>query len=265
MRLMDFSLDMYAELCKALQSHHVVTVQSYLSKVPIQDETASSYTYHEAPCIVLRHDVDRSIKYALAMARLEHEYGISSTYYFRYPSTFNRKVMKQIHSLGHEIGYHYEVLDKARGDSRKAIAIFQKELEVFRRFFPVKTVCMHGNPLTRWDGRNIWSLYDFRDFGLLGEAFLSCSDISIYLTDTGRNWNGNHNFKDRMKTENENRSFKGTADVIRFLNSKTESSIYLNCHPERWGPGLPGWFKALLRDHLFNFGKKALRLFRSGF
>jgi hypothetical protein len=252
MRKMDFSLAMYAEICKALQSHNVVTVQYYLSNVP------------ESPYIVLRHDVDRSPKNALAMAKLEHEYGIQSTYYFRYPNTFNMRVMKQIYSLGHEIGYHYEVLDKARGDCRKAIAVFQKELEIFREFFPVKTVCMHGNPLTRWDGRDIWSLYDFRDFGLLGEGFLSCSDISTYLTDTGRNWNGNHNFKDRLQAENENRNFRSTADVIRFLNRKKASSIYLNCHPERWGPGLLGWFKAFLRDHLFNFCKKVLKLFRSG-
>ena len=263
MRTLDFSLAMYAELCKALQSQNVITVQDYLSNVPIQDETASSFTYHESPYIVLRHDVDRSPKNTLAMAKLEHEYGIASTYYFRYPNTFNIKVMKQIYSLGHEIGYHYEVLDKARGDSRKAIAIFQEELEVFRKFFPIKTVCMHGNPLTKWDGRDIWSLYDFQDFGLLGEGFLSCSDISIYLTDTGRNWNGNHNFKDKLMEEKENRNFKSTTDVIQFINSKKASSIYLNCHPERWGPGLMGWLKAFLRDLLFNFGKKVLKYLRS--
>lgn len=252
MRIMDFSLEMYAEVCKALQSQNVVTVQYYLSNVL------------KSPYIVLRHDVDRSPKNALAMAKLEHEYGIQSTYYFRYPNTFNIKVMKQIYSLGHEIGYHYEVLDKARGDSYKAIAVFQKELEIFRKFFPVKTVCMHGNPLTRWDGRDIWSLYDFGDFDLLGEGFLSCSDIPVYLTDTGRNWNGNHNFKDKLTVDNENRNFKSTSDVIRFLNSKKVDSIYLNCHPERWGPDLLGWLGALLRDLLFNFGKKVLKYFRPG-
>lgn len=251
MKVMDFSLAMYAELCKALQAHPVVTVQYYLSHMP------------KSPCIVLRHDVDRSLKNALAMAKLEQEYGISSTYYFRYPNTFNSKVIEQIYSLGHEIGYHYEALDKAKGDCRKAIAIFQRELEIFRRFFPVKTVCMHGNPLTGWDGRDLWRFYDLWAFGLLGEAFLSCSDIPVYLTDTGRNWNGNHNFKDRMKTENENKDFKSTVDVIRFINSQKVNSIYLNCHPERWGPGYLGWFKALLRDYLFNFGKKALKLLKS--
>ena len=261
MRIMDFTLAMYGEICKALQTQNVITVQNYLSK-PIQEETASSITCHESPCIVLRHDVDRSVKNALAMAKLEHEYGIRSTYYFRYPNTFNLRVMKQIFSLGHEIGYHYEVLDKAKGDSRRAIAIFQKELKIFRKVFPVKTICMHGNPLTRWDGRDLWSSYDLRDFDLLGEGFLSCSDIPIYLTDTGRNWNGNLNFKDKLTEKNANKNFKGTEDVIRFINSNKASRIYLNCHPERWGAGLLGWFKALLRDHIFNVGKKVLKLFR---
>jgi hypothetical protein len=252
MREMDFSLTMYAEICKALQLHKVVTVQRYLSNVL------------ESPCLVLRHDVDRDSKNALAMAKLEYEYGIQSTYYFRYPNTFNREIMEQIANLGHEIGYHYEVLDKAGGDCHKAIALFQKELEIFRASFPVKTVCMHGNPLTKWDGRDIWSLFDFHDFGILGEAFLSCSDIPIYLTDTGRNWNGNNNFKDKLPAENRNKNFRNTVDVIRFLNSNKDNIIYLNCHPERWGPGPWGWTKAFMRDHLFNFCKKALKLFRSG-
>ena len=252
MRKMDFSLAMYAEICKALQPHKVVTVQEYLSNG------------RESPCIILRHDVDRDPQNALAMAKLEAKYGIQSTYYFRYPKTFNLKAMTQIYNLGHEIGYHYEVLDKTRGDYHKAIDLFQKELEIFRKYFPVQTICMHGNPLTPWDGKDIWSLFDFRDFGILGEAFLSCKDISLYLTDTGRNWNGNNNFKDRVKVQNEDANFKSTLDVIRFLNNNSYSNIYFNCHPERWGPGVWGWSKALMRDHLFIFGKKVLKLFRSG-
>lgn len=252
MKKMDFSLAMYTEICKALQQHNVVTVQDYLANVP------------EFPCLVLRHDVDRDCKNALVMAKLEYEYGLKSTYYFRYPYTFNLKVIRQIYSLGHEIGYHYEVLDKAGGDCQKAIALFQKELKIFRKSFPVKTVGMHGNPLTKWDGKDIWRLFDFRDFGIIGEAFLSCSDIPIYLTDTGRNWNGKNNFKDKLPAENRNKNFRNTVDVIRFLNSNKDNIIYLNCHPERWGPGPWAWAKALIRDHFFNFVKKVLKLFRSG-
>jgi len=252
MRIMDFSLAMYAEICKALKPHNVVTVSDYIA-----DEI-------ETPCIIMRHDVDKDPNNALTMAKLEYEYGIKSTYYFRYPYTFSIKVMSQIYELGHEIGYHYEVLDKARGDCYRAIMLFQKELEIFRQLFPVKTVCMHGNPLTKWDGRDIWRLFDFRDFGLLGEAFLSCSDVPVYLTDTGRNWNGDNNFKDKLQAKSDNTNFKCTMDLIRFLNSNKENRIYLNCHPERWGPGLWGWTKAFLRDNFNNFCKKALLLSMPG-
>ena len=49
MRIMDFSLAMYAEICKALQPQNVVTVQYYLLNTPIQDESVSSFTCQELP------------------------------------------------------------------------------------------------------------------------------------------------------------------------------------------------------------------------
>jgi hypothetical protein len=59
------------------------------------------------------------------MALIEHEYGIRSTYYFRtVKEVFQPDIIRKIADHGHEIEYHYEVLDKA------------------------KTICMHGNPLT---------------------------------------------------------------------------------------------------------------------
>lgn len=251
MRIPDFSLEMYEEICKALQSHKTVTVQKYLSEKP------------QSPCIVLRHDVDRSVRNALTMAKLESRYGIHSTYYFRYPRTFNLNVMRQIYDLGHEIGYHYEVLSKTRGDCQKAIGLFQKELKIFRKSFPVMTVCMHGNPLTKWDDRDILRNKDFRMFDLLGEAFLSFQDFPVYLTDTGRNWNGENNLKDQLPAANRHKHFKNTTEVISSLTGSPEQSIYLNCHPERWGNSFPDRSVAFLRDHFFNLGKKVIKRLRS--
>jgi hypothetical protein len=51
------------------------------------------------------------------MAELEHELGIQSTYYFRFPYTFKPDIIGKIHDLGHEVGYHYEVLSKANSAS----------------------------------------------------------------------------------------------------------------------------------------------------
>jgi hypothetical protein len=65
-----------------------------------------------------------------------------------------------------------------------------------------------------------------------------------------------------MAAENRNRSFRNTADVIDFINCNTVGSIYLNCHPERWGRGLLDWSMAYFRDLFFNFCKKVLKLRR---
>ena len=37
-----------------------------------------------------------------------------------------------------------------------AICDFGRNLEKFRKFYPVKTICMHGSPLSKWDNRDLW-------------------------------------------------------------------------------------------------------------
>jgi len=67
--------------------------------------------------VVLRHDIDGKLGNALRMAELEHELGIQSTYYFGFPYTFKPEIIGKIQALGHEVGYHYEVLSKANSAS----------------------------------------------------------------------------------------------------------------------------------------------------
>jgi hypothetical protein len=50
---------------------------------------------------------------------------------------------------------------------------------------------MHGSPLSRWDSRLLWSRYDYREFGIIGEPYFDVDfDEVLYLTDTGRRWDG---------------------------------------------------------------------------
>ena len=69
----------------------------------------------DGKCILLRHDVDFSVRYALEMANLENRQGVKSTYFFMTTSEFynifceeNRKAIRQIYELGHEIGLHWD-------------------------------------------------------------------------------------------------------------------------------------------------------------
>ena len=107
MIMRDFTLSRYKDLCLALldTGYTPLTVYSYLEG------------QKNNKLVVLRHDIDRKPKNALRMAELEHELGNQSTYYFRLPYTFKPDIIGKIHDLGHEVGYHYEVLSKANSAS----------------------------------------------------------------------------------------------------------------------------------------------------
>ena len=131
--------------------------------------------------IILRHDVDRPPHNVIPMARLEYNNGIKSTYFFRVrPRLYNPEIISKVMSLGHEIGYHYEVLDKARGDYQKAIQIFENEWKLFKTWNSV-SICMHGNPLSKYINKDIWKKYDFSIFGVLGEAYISIDFSNICI------------------------------------------------------------------------------------
>ncbi|MDB6097040.1 MAG: hypothetical protein JWM09_1318 [Francisellaceae bacterium] len=65
--------------------------------------------------LILRHDVDFSLDYALEMAEIEFKNNIKSIYFVLTSSEFynihsvsNRRAMQQILKFGHEIGLHFD-------------------------------------------------------------------------------------------------------------------------------------------------------------
>ncbi|WP_214041481.1 hypothetical protein [Methanoculleus sp.] len=240
----------YGELCRALlgASYTPATVYQYLTEPP------------GGRTVVLRHDVDRKPENALKMAELEHALGVTSTYYFRHPYTFIPEIIEQVLSLGHEVGYHYEVLAKAKGDYEKAIGLFARELEEFRSLCDVRTICMHGSPLSRYDNRDLWKEYDFREFGIAGEAYLSMAGNGLcYLTDTGRTWGAKHSMRDAMPGAGAAPpSVATTDDLARWIGSAGEEGLYLTVHPERWAVDRSEWLISYSQDAVANFGKSIL-------
>ncbi len=93
--------------------------------------------------VILRHDVDLKPQNSLATAKLEHELGWKATYYFRaVPESWDEQIIKEIASLGHEIGYHYESLTTCDGDVEAAYRDFCTNLEKLRTLAPVtSSVC----------------------------------------------------------------------------------------------------------------------------
>jgi hypothetical protein len=279
---LDFTFNKYKEILEAISKsdYRVLGIRDFLllEKKPTK-------------VLILRHDVDVNSFEQIKYAKLEKEYGISTTYYFRYTKEiFNIPVINEIHSLGHEIGYHYEVLTKARGDLTKSIQLFKEELHHYQKEWNTVTVCPHGGAyvenvngysiknllslifmffkkkeiFSRWKNYDIWTNSSIHDFGLIGDAYQSIDFSNIlYLSDTGRSWDNKYKRIDRVTSSVRNDSeIKKSDDVIRLIKSENVDNIYLLIHFEQWKDNLRDWIYWYLAQLIRRSGKRILFHFR---
>ena len=261
--------------------------------VAIKQSGYAFYTFEEwcrgeaqGRYVILRHDVDSKAGNSLTIAGIEAEMGIRATYYFRIvPRSNQPEIIRAIAGLGHEIGYHYEDLSLFSGDTEKAYDHFKMQLEYFRCFYPVKTICMHGSPTSKWDNRDLWKTYNYRDLGIIGEPYL---DLLIqpeitYFTDTARMWDGtNYNVRDKQQVSTEqqsdekeftptqqrvsncsDRSIHSTFDLINlFETAPAQQIIMITTHPQRWTDNSAEWFMEIWQQYLKNKIKKLIIKFK---
>ncbi len=250
---LDFSIPKFWELSSSLvRNYKPFTIYEYLSSENMPNKFA-----------LIRHDVDRLPKNSLETARIESELGIKATYYFRATkNVFVPKIIKEISDLGHEIGYHYEVLSEAGGDYSKAIRLFEQQLSEFRKICEINTICMHGRPLSKFDNRDIWRVHDFRKFGIIGEAYLSAGKELNYFSDTGRGWRSKNNIRDFIPGKTANLSVDTTSELIDLIESRKLDNLYILSHPHRWSSSVFNWSLYLAADLAVNFAKKGLMTVR---
>lgn len=256
---MDFTLSTYRRLLSALKKagYTFRTYEDFLSQP------------QDGKIVVLRHDVDKRPTYSLATARIEAQEGICAVYYFRaVPQSWNQDIIRQISQLGHEVGYHYESMATCSGDAARAYEDFGRNLSALRALVPVRTICMHGSPLSPYDNRAMWIQYNYKDLGLLGEPYLD-TDFSqvFYLTDTGRRWNG---FKSSMRDKvtdyqaqwaAQGLVFRHTKDIIKALHaSRLPALLMLTTHPQRWTSHLLPWFTELVLQNAKNVLKRMFHI-----
>jgi hypothetical protein len=270
--------------------------------------------------IVLRNDVDALPQNSLQFARIQANKGIKGTYYFRMnPKSYNENIIKEIASLGHEVGYHYEDVSltarrlKAKGSVRQkdgnngnmkerykgqtetavssrkydkaeyerylmgiSIESFQENLEKLRKIVPVRTICMHGSPMSNWDSRLLWKYYDYKDFGIIGEPYFDVNfNKVLYLTDTGRRWDGDAvSMRDKvggigLKAEgidsrvrypplslSSSFCFNSTFDIIKAAEKgRLPDKIMMTFHPQRWTDKPVPWMRELIWQNVKNAAK----------
>ncbi|TVQ85731.1 MAG: hypothetical protein EA393_13375 [Bacteroidetes bacterium] len=301
-------------------------VEAQIADSASHQDHPSPITHHPSPIVILRHDVDLLPQNSLAFARIQHEMGIRGSYYFRtVPESWDENIIKEIYKLGHEVGYHYEDMDlagknetaetwnetedrrpktEAEGESPKsrepkairepesevfidnAIRSFEKNLQKLQQLVPVSTICMHGSPRSRFDNRDLWKKYDYRDFGIIGEPYFDVDfDEMFYLTDTGRRWDGwRVSIRDKMPRQQEwirqGLVFRSTREIIERVKSQSKhkdfpasegsenvpiefpTRIMMTFHPQRWTNKPVPWVKELMMQSAKNVVKYFINLRR---
>ena len=163
--------------------------------------------------------------------------------------------------MNHEIGYHYEDLSIMSGNSKTAIQHFQRQLARFRKIVPITTICMHGSPLSRWDNRDLWKTYDYRDYGIIAEPYFDVDFREVlYLTDTGRRWDGDRvSVRDKVSSTSALRTqyrFRHTHDIIDAAEKGLlPDKIMMNVHPQRWTDDPFAWMRELILQNMKNVVK----------
>lgn len=253
----DFSLDIYRVLLEALQAKGYELI-SYRDYVTTRSRDHEKY-------VILRHDVDAKPWNSLKTAQIEHALGAKATYYFRVGAESNvPEVIKSIAQLGHEIGYHYEDMSLCGGKIDEAWSHFQTWLDYFRQYYAVETICMHGAPTSKWDGKDLWKKYDYKTVGVIGEPYMDTdfSDV-FYLTDTGRCWDGYKvSVRDKIPAHQDEWTKAGltwhtTPQLLQVIEADLlPNHVMMTTHPQRWTNNRAAWLKELVLQTMKNWIKK---------
>jgi len=247
---MDFTLAKYEELLQSLLN---------------ADYSFQTFSEHiRAPkerCVILRHDVDDKPSNSLKFAQIQHKHSIKGTYYFRcVPQSYDIAIIKEIHHLKHEIGYHYEEMDICKGNVQESLVLFQKNLNLLRQIAPVVTICMHGSPRSKFDNKDLWENNKYTDYQVIGEPYFDLNFNKIgYLTDTGRRWNGEkYSVRDKVNSAF-HFNYRTTNDIIgAVLKNELPNQMMFTFHPQRWNSNLLSWGKELIFQNTKNIIKRVI-------
>ncbi len=218
-----------------------------LRKVGLQSVPANKIDGSMKEYVVLKHDVETNVKHAYDIACIEYENGHCGSYYvqaYLLEKDANIELLKKMQDMGHEVSYHYDVLDSSKGDLDQAIEEFERNRIKFEKCgFEIKTVCQHGNPVVERIGYT--SNRDFFRSDRVKNLYPNISDIMVnykydyktdyqYFSDAGRRFK---NIYDPLNNDIEDSSekdvvYENLEELLRSL--KREGRYIISIHPHRW-------------------------------
>lgn len=223
--------------------------------------------------IVLKHDVEACVPNAYRLASIEHKYGIRGSYYvqaYLMEKADNIRMLKEMQAWGHEISYHYDVLDAHAGDYVAAEEDFIKYSNVFAdNGFHYGTICQHGNPVKQRVGYT--SNRDFFRNAEIHSHYPNLVDMVVdysqhignrkyrYISDTGYRWNIiTLPETNDLYPEVKNLKIGGFKNLVALIKD-SEYSYVISTHPHRW---MSSAWKINLKIALFRVVRATIMLAR---
>jgi len=130
--------------------------QNLIEKLKKSEYSFANYYNWNAfsKCVILRHDIDYDIDKAVALALLEKNIGVHSTYFVLISSdfynVFSRKIQEELQKIidcGHEIGIHFDEVKypEAEGNVERLSELIQNEAHILGQALgrKINVVSMH--------------------------------------------------------------------------------------------------------------------------
>jgi len=215
----NFSYNEYSCILNRIQEHIPIKTFDEINKESIR-------------YCVIRHDVEYSIERAHALAKVESELNVKSTYVFQICnnnynpfSHKNRKLIHEIYKLGHDIGVHVHLgnFDELN-DNVENYIIKQAQILSLALDYPVNKFSIH-RPLKRHIEHAIHipgyiNMSDVNFFTYTDQFNIYNLPVT-YLADSNHTWKYGHPME---------------------IDFSKISKLQLNCHPFSWTEkGLDNW------------------------
>ncbi|MFW6383317.1 MAG: hypothetical protein ACOCZQ_01595, partial [Nanoarchaeota archaeon] len=235
----DFSLEHYREILRKIKKSHKTLSFKDANKMGKKILDIEKF-------VIMRHDVEFSLRSAKRLAEIENEEDITSTFFILQTGDYNpfeeynANIIKKILELGHDIGLHYDAALFERFNLEPE-QIARQQLEMFETFFNTKIYAMSSHmPMRSGKTFALPGITDVYDPLYLNEI--------KYLSDSTQSW------REGVVTE----------------NLPKYPKIHLLMHEYLWHPKAYGWDTLLLLDahekyeKLWNEALKNIDKFRQG-
>lgn len=220
--------------------------------------------------LVLKHDVETNVPSAYHMARIEAKHGHKGSYYvqaYLLDDPTNVDLLQEMQKLGHEISYHYDVMDSNQGNLGRAIEEFARNLALFEaNGFRIQTVCQHGNPIVERVGYT--SNRDFFRSAQVQCLYPEIADVMVnypekyqtqykYFSDAGRLFKHIYDpiNNDITNSSDRNIPYKDLEALFGALDKNVGNIISI--HPHRWTASAG---KYIIKSAAFKIAKFVARL-----